>query len=244
LAALTAAAVLLMVGLGPSAHAQGPSPATTAVTDNQVADGRLLYLQNCASCHGTGAQGSGIAPPLTNVGAAAFDFYLRTGRMPLAQLGTPPWQQSHRMSDDQIAALVSYGATLGQGPAIPSVVAGAGDLQRGWDLYTNNCSACHGPGGAGGELAAGVAAPPLDRADELAIAEAMLIGPGQMPSFADLPQQDVNSITRYVLYLRQRSNPGGVPPSDTGPVAEGFIALLLGLGAMLLATRWVTQLRR
>jgi ubiquinol-cytochrome c reductase cytochrome c subunit len=213
------------------------------VADTQVDDGRQLYLQTCASCHGNSGEGSGVAPPLIGVGAAAFDFYLRTGRMPLGQLGTPPWAQTERLPDDQIAALVAYGATLGEGPAIPNVVATAGDLQRGWQLYMNNCSSCHGAAGAGGELAAGVVAPPLDRADEQAIAEAILIGPGEMPRF-NLPQDDVNSIARFILYLREQPmlQPGGIQPSDSGPVAEGFIALLIGLGAMVLAARWVTRL--
>ena len=48
------------------------------------ADGQALYAQSCAACHGPGGTGTGDGPPLIAVGAAAADFMLRTGRMPLA----------------------------------------------------------------------------------------------------------------------------------------------------------------
>ena len=46
--------------------------------------GRQLYLEGCASCHGfDGAGVPGKGPDLHGAGAAAADFYLSTGRMPL-----------------------------------------------------------------------------------------------------------------------------------------------------------------
>jgi ubiquinol-cytochrome c reductase cytochrome c subunit len=51
-------------------------------------EGAALYLQSCAACHGPGGVGSAAGPPLIGVGAAAADFMLRTGRMPLSALAT------------------------------------------------------------------------------------------------------------------------------------------------------------
>ena len=73
--------------------AQGEDRAATAATlaprrlpsAALVAKGHTLFLSSCASCHGLQAQGiPGRAPSLHGVGALAADFYLETGRMPLA----------------------------------------------------------------------------------------------------------------------------------------------------------------
>jgi ubiquinol-cytochrome c reductase cytochrome c subunit len=57
-------------------------------SQTQVEEGRTLYLEGCASCHGLEAQGSSTAPSLIGVGAAAVHFQVATGRMPLA---APAW---------------------------------------------------------------------------------------------------------------------------------------------------------
>src|SRR3954471_11429583 len=113
-------------GGAPAAHAQ--------VSGNAVEDGRLLYIQNCASCHGNTGEGSAQAntyvPPLTNAGPAGLDFYMRTGRMPLARLGAPSYDQPPTLTQEQIAAIIEYASTFSQGPAIPTVTDGT-DLGRG-----------------------------------------------------------------------------------------------------------------
>jgi len=48
-------------------------------------DGRALFDEACSTCHGDDANGiRGTAPTLHGVGRQAADFYLSTGRMPLA----------------------------------------------------------------------------------------------------------------------------------------------------------------
>ena len=48
-------------------------------------EGPQLYQNGCSSCHGVALQGTpGVAPSLIGVGAGPVDFYLSTGRMPLA----------------------------------------------------------------------------------------------------------------------------------------------------------------
>jgi ubiquinol-cytochrome c reductase cytochrome c subunit len=224
----------------PSAPAGEPAPSASPalVSDARVEDGRLLYLQTCASCHGNAGEGTQYAPPVQNSGPAAHDFYLRTGRMPLGRLGSPQWDQPPQLSEEQIAALVAFASTLGDGPPIPQVVADVGSLQRGWQLYINNCAACHGATGSGGGIGSGVVAPGLGRADPLIVAEAMVVGPGAMPKFA-FPQEDVNSIAAYVQHLRAEPAPGGIPLGGAGPVPEGFIAGLVGVGLLLVVVRWI-----
>ncbi len=244
LLALAGAALLVVVqaASGPAeanAGSSGNSSAPTQVSSAAVEDGRQLFMSDCASCHGSAGQGTNVAPSLANAGPAKVDFYLRTGRMPLGQLGVPSWQQEHSpLSQDEIQALEAYVATLGSGPAIPNVVASAGDLHRGWELYINNCAACHSPAGSGGSIGGSLSAPPLSRADAQTVAEAMLVGPGAMPQFS-FSQDDVNAIAAYVQYLHTAPNPGGLSLGDIGPVPEGLIAGVLGLGLLILVARWV-----
>src|SRR5207342_1063388 len=56
-------------------------------SSDDIAAGRKLFVANCATCHGLNAQGRNEAPSLIGVGAAAVDFQVCTGRMPLTVTG-------------------------------------------------------------------------------------------------------------------------------------------------------------
>jgi ubiquinol-cytochrome c reductase cytochrome c subunit len=213
--------------------------AQTAASDQTVVDlGRRLYVQSCASCHGPDGQGGPYGPSLAGSGAAAWDFYLRTGRMPLAAPGEPVYRQPPAFDGSQIEALVAYGAMIAPGPAIPEVVTSADALGRGWHLYINNCAACHGTSGGGGSVGGGFIAPSLAESDPRTVVEALLIGPGPMPPFV-LPEDDLAAVATYVQYLREAPTPGGLSLGGAGPVPEGFIAVVVGLLVLVLVARWV-----
>lgn len=226
----------LFLVLGPLA---APAPRAVAAEDEgtvrQVA--AALYLQNCASCHGPAGQGAAAGPPLIGVGEASVDFYLRTGRMPLGAPGQRPQRQEPAFSDAEIDALVGYVGGFGDGPAVPRVTSG-GDVGRGWELYQANCAACHAATGAGNAVGGGSAAVGLGDATATEIAEAMLIGPGVMPTFA-WSQADQDAIVAYVEFLRTVPSPGGASLGGFGPVGEGFVAVVVGLTLLVLAARFV-----
>lgn len=71
-----------------------------------VTDGRALYSQNCASCHGASGQG-GIGPALGG-GAVADKFTVEehTAIVVGGQGGMPPFGE--RLSEDQIDAKVAF----------------------------------------------------------------------------------------------------------------------------------------
>src|SRR4029453_2999035 len=69
----------------------GDTPARGAAA--LAADGAALYLNSCSACHGPNGEGTTGGPPLKDAGAAAADFYLRTGRMPL---GSPEQRPVHQ----------------------------------------------------------------------------------------------------------------------------------------------------
>ena len=163
---------------------------------------------------------------------------MRTGRMPLARLGTTGTGQTPVLSAEEIAAIIQYASSFSQGPQIPTVTTSA-DLSHGWNLYVNNCAACHGVAGGGGSVGAGIVAPPLTGRDPLTIAEAMIVGPGPMPQFS-FSQADQDAIVAYVESLNTPAAPGAFPLSD-GPVVEGAVAAVLGVAALIAITMWVAR---
>ena len=223
------------------------TPPTTA-SPEQLELGRQLYTQACTSCHGAAGEGlelsGGVAAPsLIGVGAASVDFYLSTGRMPLADTNVPQAVRKPPAFDaEQRAAIVAYVVSFGPGgPPIPQVDLAGTDLSRGLGLYLLNCAACHNATGFGGALSYGSFAPNLHQATPTEIAEAVRIGPGNMPVFGPdtLTDREVDDIVSYVLYLRHPDDFGGAGLARVGPTTEGFVALLFGLGPMLLFVAWV-----
>ena len=238
LAALGAAAAVSAMTPSPPAARAGPG--ALAAADTAVVEaGRGLYTANCAACHGPGGQGGASGPTLIGVGAASADFYLRTGRMPLSAPGQQAIRQPPRFADPEIEALVAYVASLGAGPAIPQVASG-GDLHRGWELFQANCAACHNATGAGNAIGGGYVAVDLGKADPTTIAEATIIGPGAMPAFG-FDEAQLADITAYVRWLRDAPTPGGAPIGETGPVAEGFVAVAIGLPLLLLVALFAAR---
>lgn len=229
------------------------APATSSVADGApneqlIAQGKDLFAVNCASCHGLNGEGlpQQGAPALTNVGAAAVDFQVRTGRMPMANPLTQAVAKENTFTDDEISALAAFVASLGTGPAIPDedqyTPSGltAEDVARGGELFRTNCSACHNFRGAGGALPNGVVAPSIEKTQPEQIWEAMRTGPGQMPIFASgaIPDEDVQKVIAYVEQVNAAPS-AGISLGGLGPVAEGFWAWVAGIGLLVLFAVWI-----
>jgi ubiquinol-cytochrome c reductase cytochrome c subunit len=229
---------VLRVGAAERAQERPPAPPPQA----DVEAGRQLYLVACTTCHGPGGEGvADRGPSLIGVGAASADFYLTTGRMPLDRPRAQAERKRVAYTPVQIRQLVAFVASLGPGPAIPTVHPEEGDLADGNRLYANNCAPCHSSAGAGGALGHAVYAPPLNRATEVQIAQAVRVGPGAMPVFGPdaIDDEQLASIVKYVEYLRHPDDRGGLGLGHLGPIPEGFVAWVFGLGAMLMAVRWI-----
>jgi ubiquinol-cytochrome c reductase cytochrome c subunit len=208
-------------------------------TDQQVAAGRQLFLVHCSSCHGLDARGSANGPSVVDAGAASADFYLRTGRMPLNDPHQQPVRHSPAFPPDQITELVAYVASLDAGPAIPQVL--LGNLSDGQQMYSINCAQCHNVAGAGGALGYGDIVPSLRSASPLDVVEAARIGPAPMPVFGaqTLSDQQVSDIAGYVQYLHHPQDRGGLGLGHLGPIPEGFVGWVVGMGALLLMARLI-----
>ena len=244
-----ASVALLVIGLLATGGAYALfTTSATAETASQVtsmvSDGQKLFAANCASCHGIAAQGSSVAPSLISVGAASVDFQVGTGRMPAAASGPQAEQKPPQFTDEQTAALASYIATLGPGPAIPSseYLTGKGDVATGAELFRVNCAMCHNVAGAGGALTEGKYAPALSGVSAKHVYEAMVTGPQNMPVFNDLniTPEDKANIISYLSYLDKNPSPGGLDLGGLGPVSEGLFVWIFALGSVVAITVWLT----
>ena len=240
-----AGAVLVVLLSAPSDAAPVVEPAAQAEPSDEglLAQGETLFQTGCVSCHGDDGQGLRApggalrGPSLEEAGEAGAYFQLSTGRMPIADPSRPPEAKEPAYTPEQIDALVAYVGTLGDGPPLPDVDVAAGDVSQGGELYRENCQACHSATGAGGALSYGRAAPSLGTVTPLQIGAAMRSGPGQMPRFGDdiIDQQDLDDIARYVTYLQEPDDAGGLALGRLGPIPEGMMIWVGGMGALLVA---------
>ena len=215
----------------------------TAPPRSYVAAGEALFDQNCSSCHEADAQGSSAAPSLIGVGPATVDFWVTTGRMPAATpLSNQAQSKPPRLSDHQAEEIAAFITSLAPAaPFIPTVHLKHADLAVGATLFALNCAACHTITGMGDELAYGTNAPSLHDVTPTQIAEAIRTGPGNMPRFTgNLTDSQVRDVVAYVAEnIQHPDDPGGFGLGGIGPVAEGFVALLFGVGGLMLVCFWI-----
>ncbi len=218
-----------------------------------IAEVRQLFVVGCSSCHGFNAEGirtksdANYGPPLIGVGAAAVDFQVGTGRMPLQQPGTQAPRKQPVYSEDETAKLAAYIASLGPGPAIPAEDAydtsdvTVDEVVRGAQFFRTNCTACHNFAASGGALPEGRFAPSLIGVEPKYMYEAMLTGPQQMPVFSDetLSAEEKRGIIAYIEVLEDQPAYGGSDLGSLGPVTEGLWGWLIGVGSLVLAAVWI-----
>ena len=250
-AALLLGLVVVSLVYGSLTRAGGSAQAAPTSAQQDIAAGKTLFLANCATCHGMGAVGNpGVAPSLIGAGAAAVDFQMSTGRMPAKEVGAENARTSPvKFSQQQIYEIADYVASLGGGPPIPDaqqVSTVGADTALGYQLFSANCSQCHNAGLSGGALTYGKFAPALNEATPTQIYEAMLTGPEAMPVFADgaVPPQAKRDIIAYITATRAEPNPGGLSLGRTGPITEGLVIFLGGMGVLVLMAMWITAKRR
>jgi ubiquinol-cytochrome c reductase cytochrome c subunit len=233
------------------ASAQGDDDRSEAAL---LAEGEQLYNNTCISCHGANLEGvHDRAPSLIGVGAAAVYFQVSSGRMPLARQELqaqrkpplPEFDPDTAEGRQNLQALAAYVQAHGGGPQLPEESGTeliGDDPARGGLLFRLNCASCHNFTGRGGPLTEGKFAPILNPATPEQIYAAMLTGPQAMPTFGDrqLNPADKQDVIAYILSVRyQRNSPGGYNLGEIGPIAEGMVALLVGLAAMVGIAVWL-----
>lgn len=235
---------LLATGVMWTVLAPGGNAQETPDANEAVRQGRALYLQGCSTCHGLNAQGSTEGPSLIGVGAAAVDFQMSTGRMPLAAPGAQADRKPPTYSQTQIDQIAAYVQTLGGGPEVPHLTDAElndADLAEGGELFLANCAQCHQAAGAGAPLTYGKFAPSLDQATATQVVEAMRTGPESMPVFGpgQVTDEEAVAVAAYIRHLQDTPAPGGSSLGKYGPVPEGLVAWVVGIGALLGVCLWI-----
>ena len=119
------------------------------------AEGAAAFAQNCAPCHGAGAQGSYGYPNLNAnrwIWGGTLDEIHTTiehGARWTADPDThmmmmPAFGHDGILKPEQISEVADYVRTLSGNKPSPGA-----DLAKGAKLFADNCSACHGPNGKG-----------------------------------------------------------------------------------------------
>jgi ubiquinol-cytochrome c reductase cytochrome c subunit len=256
-----AGAVLMLFGLvltGSLYAAFSPAQAGSTQSNQElVEEGRQLFLVGCSTCHGINGEGvdtvngNHLGPPLAGVGAAAVDFQVGTGRMPMVQPGQQNPVKPESYSQEEIDALAAFVASLAPGPAVPEEAdystSGLSEeerveaIARGGLIFRTNCTACHNFAGNGGAMPRGGHAPSLTDTEAKYIYEAMLTGPGNMDNFSDgnLSPEEKRDVIAYLYSLREQPAYGGFTLGGLGPVSEGLFAWLVGIGTMVGFAVWI-----
>jgi len=250
-----AALIVLILGLSVTGSAYAalqptakPGTASTTVSTQDLEEGRKLFLANCASCHGTDAQGNDTAgPSLVGVGAAAVDFQVATGRMPLAAPGVqaPANRDAVAFSTEEISAMAAYVDSLGPGPDVPEAryldVEGA-NIANGGKIYRTNCAMCHNSSGAGGALTRGKYAPSLMNVEPQHIYEAMLTGPQSMPVFNDenITPEEKRDVIAFLKDIEEGGSAyGGQSLGSLGPAGDAMFVWTFGVGLLIAVAVWL-----
>lgn len=222
--------------------------AADSLTAEQRRTAETIYANQCAACHGV--DGAGHTVPGTDRAAPALngnpqvtveyvDLTLRVGRMPPPDTDPFDNRARHVMYDDaERHALVTYLAEefdLEGSVPDPS----HGDAAHGREVYAANCAQCHGSTGAGGVAGAGAWTPPVVSRDAVTIAEAIRVGPFEMPAFG--PEQVSDSeIGDVVAFMEEVAAEEGTLLGivELNPVYASGFAFLLAL-VVLVSALWI-----
>jgi mono/diheme cytochrome c family protein len=203
----TLAAVLGAVGiLASAAFAADLSPSAER--------GRVVYVkQNCLLCHGLQGQGypgpSRYGGPVLAPHPLPLDVMTRQIRTPRANM---PAYDANLISDQEIADMRAYFLSIPNGKPATAIAALAAvntgsvqpsaAIQRGQNLFSENCSRCHGVAGTEGGAAPSLFGERTKK--DLAAAIAFIKNPPTaMPKLfpAPLSEQDVADVAAYVESL-------------------------------------------
>ena len=227
-----------------------PGATASNARSTMVEEGREIFLRGCSSCHGLNAEGASVAPSLIGVGAASVDFQVGTGRMPMGDMSVQAIRKTPVYNEEETAALAAYVASLAPGPAIPGAAQLTyerdGNTAEGGELFRTNCAMCHNAAGQGGALTQGKLAPTVMGVEPRHIYEAMITGPQSMPVFGEkaITPEEKLSIIKWIKSVENEKSLGGASLGKVGPVTEGLMAWVGGIGLLIGIAVWLTTKSR
>lgn len=210
---------------------------TPACFSQQAPDGKQLFEQHCAECHGE--RGEGISAAVSYAGPSLQAEHNPGKVMTAIEYGPEHMPRfEYVLTIDQIRAVANYVTR-----DLAVIPLSGGNVTNGGELFRTYCATCHRSAVRGGALGyVGTNAPPLvDKSPEI-IAGAIRWGPGPMPKFPPsvLSDEQVASIVDYIQTVQHPASPGGDPMHWYGPTSEGFAAWVVLLIAILF-TMWAER---
>jgi ubiquinol-cytochrome c reductase cytochrome c subunit len=213
-------------GSGTFTPAATPQPAPTSTSP--PGSGERLYAENCAGCHGARGEGF-VGPPLAAAGFASL-----VGPM-VVEGGIAMPGFAGVLSDEEIAAISDHVADELAAPESREA-----EVMPGGDLFRLYCSGCHSSTGSGGAMPNLNNAPDIRQYPPAEALAAMILGRGNMPSFADntFDVRQQTSVALYVQVIHDPPSPGGAGIGFLGPVPEGAVGGVL-LFLLILIAVWL-----
>lgn len=202
------------------------------VSSSGPLEGRQVFQQRCAGCHGE--RGEGISAAVTYAGPSLQAEHNPGEVMTAVETGPEHMPRfEYVLSVEQMRAVAQY---VTQKLAVIPLT--GGNLTDGGELFRTYCATCHRTAVRGGALGfVGTNAPSLKDKSAALIAGAIRWGPGPMPSFPSsvLSDEQVASIVQYIRVVQHPAHPGGDPMKWYGPTSEGFAAWVILLVLILFA---------
>jgi len=226
-AALPATAAGVAAPEGSGSFTPAPTPASPAPASTYApGSGGRVYAENCSGCHGPRGEGL-VGPPLAAAGFASLVGPMVTQ----GGINMPPF--AGVLSDADVNAVADFVAQELADPA-----AREAEVSPGGDVYRLYCAGCHSATGRGGALTRGNNAPNIAQYPAAEALAAMILGRGNMPSFAG-NTLDVKQQAAVALYVDEvvvhPASPGGRGLGYLGPVPEGAVGAVALLLLILLA---------
>lgn len=239
--------VLLLAGATQMASAQG----------GDVENGKALFGEYCAVCHGYDGQG--------RVGASLTDWFASIDPEAFVQstvsdgvAGTmPAFAQSKGgpLSDaeiDDIAAFIlSWRQQVAPAPTptpvpvtpIPTIAGVSGDPTAGAQVFARECQVCHGSQGQGG-IGASISGP-IAAAQPAAFLRQVIkegVSGSPMPAFEGvLSEAEVEDAVAFILSWERRPPPETTPEPEAGNSFSWVVALLFLFVTLVIVIWLVTR---
>ncbi len=243
-------AVLALIGIGVPALAQ----------EGDVENGKALFSEYCAVCHGYDGQGrvgASLEGWFSSIDPEAF---VRStvssgvaGTMPaFAQSNGGPLTEEQ--IDDIAAYILSWQERVEPAPTptpvpvtpIPTVAGVEGDPTAGAQVFARECQVCHGErgqGGVGASLSDVIASNQPAAFIRQVVTEGVDGSP--MPAFEGvLGEDDVENVVAYVLSWERRPAPQATPEPDEGGDFNWLVALLFLLVVLIVLVWLIIRLSR
>jgi len=191
-------------------------PSEGAQHTKQIEQGAELFKKDCAGCHGMTGRGDGFVAPVLlrkpkDLASTRYSLVLLSQVLWNGKRGTamPSWRS---LPQEDLSALAAFIQSLHQQVDQPAL--SAEGLQRGTQVFMQNCAPCHGIAGDGKGTAATALMPApadfrLKQPDFEYILQVLSNGiPGTgMPAWKDqIPEPDRRALAAFVRSLFKESS--------------------------------------